>query len=656
MNKRNLTTDEIDRIIGLLPPFQAATKNARDYGTKERNNHVRAELEFVKIEDSKVEKFTKACVNSYYIAGIQAGEAVGILSAEAITQPLTQETLSSYHKVGISDNNSSNMKRTSEIFQAREERAEERLDLHFNDDNLFAHELDNIMYRIKGLKINDLMHVSNSTAEKKGLITYNPKKKIPWLKEWCNITGNSVKYYDTNIFYRVEFNVSQLFRHNISLDEICETILNYGTVRCVPSPTSLGIIDIFIDMDEFTLIDNEDSAEIEIAGFFDGVVSKSFDTYVRHYEISNISHFDIKEIRVLTIMDPREVFVEMEGDKAVYDVYGNAFECAILGITDSKFSKLFQACGVQVIDKKVGKHELYYRLLSPDNTSPITYIRREINNAEEKFDIHRELTSTEEIYDLNYDDPVWRAASYCYAVARSASFDEALIHEEINPTVTILHNPVKVYKSMGIEACRNMYVREICEIIGAITPVHAELIANILCIIGVPVPATSKGASKQGRETFADAAFEKPMEYIIKSALHGTKETTESTSTCIFLGKRCKIGTGASKIEIDKNWKYEKFEDEANSINIDPDIFDGQIIELNNLDNREPDVIDPGDNEFDNDNEDIFQWNINEEDSSAIPRAPGESMIGGGESRAELSSIGGVPTTIKDINFDDFEL
>lgn len=159
---------------------------------------------------------------------------------------------------------------------------------------------------------------------------------------------------------------------------------------------------------------------------------------------------------------------------------------------------------------------------------------------------------------------------------------ELLIHPDIDPKYTISNNIKEILKIFDIEVARNIITIFAFNIFKSnssyINPRHFTFLSDYMTNSGVVIPITSKGISKLNRGVFADASFEQPVEFFIKSAFSGKIEKSDFTSTSIFMGKRISIGTGAFNIKI--NQKNLKLLDSLyNSSNINIDSIKEPIIE-----------------------------------------------------------------------------
>jgi hypothetical protein len=131
---------------------------------------------------------------------------------------------------------------------------------------------------------------------------------------------------------------------------------------------------------------------------------------------------------------------------------------------------------------------------------------------------------------------------------------ELLCNPLIDKKYTISNNIKEIFKIFDIEVARNIICLFSHKIFKSnnsyINPRHFCFLSDYMTNTGVVIPITSKSISKQNRGVFADASFEQPVDFFIKSAFSGRIESAKYTSPSIFMGKRIAIGTGAFNIKL----------------------------------------------------------------------------------------------------------
>ena len=568
---RALTEDEIEFIVKDVPPFPSASKSVREYMRERIVARMRQNLHGKVIIPEILPELKKRMIHALEYSYISPGEAVGPIAAGAVSAPATQMNLSAYHLIGIGGGDS--LKSLLEIFGVRIDRSPESMFIHLNDYTMTESEVYETMYRLEGISITDLLVPTDGEEIIEYFSVDTLKEHIPWFDLWFGITKKSQKFLGkTNVMFRLKFNVTQLYTYGITLPSIVQSLENVDGVSCIASPTKVGYVDIFVNAEHaLNMINDHSSGNImntEDASYlyYDKAVRVVFNNVFGKDRIGKLKNCYIREVSIMTKMNLRE----LAHDDGTWTVYADATETRIEGISDLKIRSLWTALGFEVMSGKYVSGEISYHL-SPivdlEGKSIKTYINQQVSQADDNFNKYRKESSSSGRYTTGTDfelGNVFRASKYCYAIANTDTFKQILAHPMVDGRMTMLKNPYKVFLTLGIEAARNVIVREIWDIINmsgnSIDIHHVTLIADHMCWIGSIVATTSRGASRLGRETISDATFEKPLDFIQKASLLGEKETTVSTSTCVFLGTKCGLGTGATTTMDDPNIPVEYFD------------------------------------------------------------------------------------------------
>lgn len=185
--------------------------------------------------------------------------------------------------------------------------------------------------------------------------------------------------------------------------------------------------------------------------------------------------------------------------------------------------------------------------------TPSTYIKFLLDKEEEiSGEWIKQQRKNKVLYPIYKHSKLYTASSYVYAEAIGSNLKVLLTHPDIDPTRTICNNPHEILNTLDVEAARNFIARDFYEMITGngsyVNQRYISIIADFMTNQGVVLPITSRGIARQNRGAFADASFEQPVEYFIKSGLTGKNEIVTSTSACIFMGKRSYIGTGSMQL------------------------------------------------------------------------------------------------------------
>jgi len=113
----------------------------------------------------------------------------------------------------------------------------------------------------------------------------------------------------------------------------------------------------------------------------------------------------------------------------------------------------------------------------------------------------------------------------------------------------------EIYKVFGIEAARELLVREIADVYkksGIIVDLrHTLLLVDAMCYDGEVLGVVRTGIVSTKRSPFARAAFEQTEKVLFNSALYGEEEVFEGVVENIMAGLPINIGVGRVNLEMD---------------------------------------------------------------------------------------------------------
>lgn len=215
---------------------------------------------------------------------------------------------------------------------------------------------------------------------------------------------------------------------------------------------------------------------------------------------------------------------------------------------NDKLSVLIDLCnehGIQINEASV-KYFKDKKLDETNNDAQVKYFDSLINGSK--------LTPLERFFIFLKEHTKEENNNYVYVETNGSNFAEIIVNPLIKGNKTICNNFYQIYNYLGIEALRNTLDYDLINMInnsGYISVEYMNLLTNVTTHNGIN-PMTSEGISCQGRDYLAMASFDNAPKYIRNAALLGEEHSTESVSTCIFLGKNFKLGTGFAKVSFDK--------------------------------------------------------------------------------------------------------
>ena len=141
---------------------------------------------------------------------------------------------------------------------------------------------------------------------------------------------------------------------------------------------------------------------------------------------------------------------------------------------------------------------------------------------------------------------------------------EVLALDEVDSTKTYTNDLHEMYEVFGIEAVRELIIREVNEVMSFsgsyINYRHVSLLADMMTNKGNIMPITRHGINKSNRGPLAKASFEETPDVLIRAAIFGEIDNMKGPSSNIMFGQEIKMGTGAVDLLYDENALYQEEE------------------------------------------------------------------------------------------------
>jgi len=570
---QKLTKDEIEDVVQILPKFIAATSKVANKMREEVMKKLRLQLQDIKIIKTKdnIKKLKDMIVMQHYNSLVPAGEPVGIRAAEAMSQPTTQTALNAFHSAGsanISVTVDSGIDAMTELYQVSKERKKEMCRIHFKNKNLTYEDVIDMRRQIVGISIGSLLPIKEPRR-------YDPDDEPWWYNLYFDLDPNAKnrtlpfekeKGRD-EVYLRLKFSKLRLFEFNITLNDIANRLKREQGIVCIPSPSHLGIIDIFVDTNIVVNETNTRIAKEKNRGY--QVITEQSNTPSLFLNLVLIPAFNdmmIRGVEGLTQLMPSNQDVSIisifkgleeliDEKERIFRVHINRVKMITEGVPITKIVDVFNIANFKIVNF----NEYYFDVNVPE---------KYINSDLKPIGILKEIARDEEkIHSSKKSSPFLSALYYTYAISNGTNLKRLLAHPLVDADTTISSNPHEVLNTLGIEAARNFMIKSYVDIIMAndeyVNGRHICLLADYQTSKGVLVPFTSKGAATQNTGTLAKASFEEPIPAFVDAAVFGKSEEIKSTSTSIFVGKRMIMGTGSFKTRIDnealeeaeKTWK-----------------------------------------------------------------------------------------------------
>lgn len=582
-----LTDDQINEILSGIRDVPSTLKCVSEFNTKELKKGLYSQLMLKKIVPSRenIKKLKQYITDSFYNSIIPAGESVGLNSAMAIGQPLTQMGLNTFHQAGSSNNLASTIGSVQDLFGAR--RNKETV-AHFNDKGINYIDAWREMKKIRDVNLKYL--VSNTQ-----LMTRRNECDRWWTEIYAKMNGIDINSLDGK-FLRLKMSKERCHEMDIYFPEIAPKITEGETnpVIVVHSPFNIGYIDIYpvynqISLDMETTLSQEDKIDLYLSYFLPTVIEK-----LNIRGVEGVESYALKNLNTTAAIneskfDDKNVIGDLsKSDKRQFWILSMKPEISLFeGVPEDILVKLFTSCGVKLNYIEKGDYflatskEMEVEIVKEGQTvkeirtvSPLTYVRSKIMDA--TFDVSELLQEAvkegEDYYAI--DNEVYK---YGYIVSArifgEKIIDELITYDLFDKTRVYPNNVVEMAESFGIDAARLFLSVSYSKYLD-INTLNNHIIADYQTSLGMPVALNYTGSSKHNTSTLQKVAFQDPYSSLHSAAAMGVKDKVVGFSESIMTGKKVRNGTGIVKIKFDvkdlgEKTVYEKQEIEGDMVDVE---------------------------------------------------------------------------------------
>lgn len=246
---RKLTTEEIEDILDFITLRKGIPKEIAVALHNKHKSDLRKQLEGEMIHPKIIPELKKELEKMYHSSIIQAGESVGIMTAQSIGEKNTQTTLNTFHKAGAAEKTVvAGVPRFWELLNATKSPKGISCIIPFKEGNSSLQEVrKTINHSIAELTIEKLVE---------SMDVIESKEEEPWYSSFEEIYNKRFREYSDCI--SIKFNVKTLYEHEIDMEEIADKIENeYADLACVFSPIWKGRMDVFVNMNNIELDDEQ---------------------------------------------------------------------------------------------------------------------------------------------------------------------------------------------------------------------------------------------------------------------------------------------------------------------------------------------------------------------------------------------------------------
>jgi len=587
---RRLTEAELDDVIDVVPRVMAACRQVSTAVRSEICHKLRLQLKELVICVEGIPQLKEDIKRMFDNSRVQPGTTVGIATSEASGLPIMQMTLNSFHQTGSAANVSRGIESVRELFNMTKKRKHESTTIHFRRKNMTYEEVLDLRRQLVGVSLSSILL---RKAYTENVVPMHQREW--WYDAYSAVMGKTV--LAPNYYLRLHFDPDRLFAYQITLDEITRILEAERVVKCVASPTYLGIIDVYPDQGIIGKMVTD-----KLGDHYGGITAaKAPLFYLQNFLVPNLDKITIRGIPSLQQIFPvsvptwtlvkdeqpyftidelelylsnlknnqksdSEIQLEQQRVSRMWRVWIDVIKFRTTGIPISKFVKLLIEAKIQILLPAIDPLQLealdagplqpVFVIQLPESLRPGELIRQKLADDQAAMIANEdELKRQGTPYPIRQTSPLFRAGNYVYAEANGTSLRQVYSHPLVDSRTTISNNYHEILATLGIEATRNFLLRDYHEIFiynGAyVNYRYIALIVDFQTSLGTLLSVTSRGIARQNISVLALSTFDQPMDTFVNAAAFGKKEEVRNVSTAIFLGKRALIGTGSFDLELE---------------------------------------------------------------------------------------------------------
>ena len=257
--KRSLTTQEIDAIVSEFdhqgPPVSCIPTDTETSCINHIKQNIIKQLKTIEIYPQGIDRLKNDILDYYNSSIVQAGESVGILTAQSIGERQTQMTLNTFHSAGMAIATViTGVPRFGELLNATQSPKMVSCQIYFKDQD---HSLDSLRQYIgsslRQFTLKDLVLDYKIVTKKSKELWYETAALFDDsidIDELCT-SGN----YSC---IEARLNPVHIYEYRIDLEDICNSLQNeYGDIVCICGPITSSRIDIFVDVTNIEAVATE---------------------------------------------------------------------------------------------------------------------------------------------------------------------------------------------------------------------------------------------------------------------------------------------------------------------------------------------------------------------------------------------------------------
>jgi hypothetical protein len=541
---RFLTEEEIEYIVHDLPKVSGSVEMITNSIRTSLIKRLRKYLLNVKLVPEAIDEFKREIIRLFENARIEPGSKVGFWAASSIGQLLTQLVLNSFYTSGLSKTITSGVARMRELIDLTQEPKNPSCTIYFNDAMTFDDVYLGKRVDIVGISVLDVAK-DYSVID----LRENPLTETALDIRRIYEAINNVKLPNTFIM-RIVFDVEKLMLNRLTLRDVAEAMEDHNPLmlKVVYYPMNMGIVDVYpiqemVEVKEYKVNMSEEN---KLVTFLSLVAQNLKDVMLKG--VSNIRNIFPEKLNVESA-----ALEALEIKSNVWRITLNSLIFKTTPITLERVVKLFNLVGVNVLKSTHDYIEVAY-----EGGNPLKFLRDKINESERIVrEEERNKRRQGNIYYRHPWDELLRTARIYYAETNGSDLRSILRRPDVNKRFTYSNNVNEIYEIFGIEAARNMLLREFAHTLVSdgsipIDPRHIAMVVEFQTNQGLLNPATYIGIQRQPTGPLSKASFERSMNTFFSGALYSRPEPVTNISTSIMTGRPARIGPGIVELQVDK--------------------------------------------------------------------------------------------------------
>jgi len=588
---RLLTNDEIDEILSKIPKVQSPSKLISDLATEDIKLKYRTYLRTIKlVMPGGFKRLEKFIVNKFNIGKIEAGEAVGMRAAEAISQPLSQQTFNSFHLSGNSKNMTMGIEGYTEILEGTRDKKLKYSSIYFHDEESLT--IDDIIINKRrqfvGISLNNLI----VEQDIKSYETLFYEDSLPqWYQLYKDTVGLNKELPKTNWVLELLLNVDMLYKYKITPQKISNKLQENSDIKCVYSPIMKSNENINIteksiirgpvcyihiyptnptELITKILNDSNLSPDRKEFIYLQNILLPTFNNIIIQGMIG------ISNIRPVSIDIPFSLYLEIDASLYLGDDYTgysaiklNKKHIADNAIPYEKIIKFLEVCGFpnhSKIDPDVLPNLKDYDLLIENNGKFVIKTCKQLVNIEKQEEnryrqqqkkLKAIAKDPSKIKIYKEESSILRQSYYLYADMVGTNFYETIKRHDVDYSRSYTNNMYEILAYFGIEAVRTFIIKQLLLLIKTsdsyVDPRHIGIIADYMTCHGIITPLTLIGMKRHNMGLLAEASLRASVDVIKNASIANKSDQLNNMSASIVMGKTIAMGTGVVEVKVDKD-------------------------------------------------------------------------------------------------------